>query len=133
MAGKVALEVALQDFDRMCKARRIETSGEDWTEEDKKSFEEIRDRVCKHICAGDVIVTEEGDPQFKFGAPNAGPLKLGKPKGSSILAMDGKEGSAKAFYALADISGVSVKHFSGLDLADIRILEDFFILFFARS
>jgi hypothetical protein len=66
---------------------------------------------------------------FDFGSP---PLKLGRPKGSSLIAMDGKTGNTQIFAALADISGMATSHFSHFELADLRILEDFFVLFFQR-
>jgi hypothetical protein len=126
---KVAPEVALQDFDRMCKARRIETDETDWTEADKRGFAALRGRICGRISKGLVTVDVNGDPTFCFGNP---PLKLGKPKGSSLIAMDGKTGNAQIFAALADISGMATSHFANFELPDLRLLEDFFVLFFQR-
>lgn len=126
---KVAKEVALADFNRMCNARRIELDETDWTEEEKKGFENIRTVVCKAISNGDVVIDGNDDPVFKFGNP---PIKLGKPKGSAMLAMDGKIENARAFAALADISGMATSHFSTFEVQDIHLLKTFYVLFFQR-
>jgi len=59
-------------------------------------------------------------------------VKLGKAKGSSLVAMDGKIGNARVFAALADISGIGPSRFSDLALHEVRELESFFVLFFQR-
>jgi hypothetical protein len=126
---KVTPEVALADFERMCKARRIELDETDWNEEEKKLFTNLRKVICKEISLGNVKVDENDDPMFKFGSP---PIKLGKPKGSAMLAMDGKVENARVFAALADISGMGVSHFSTFDVQDIHLLKTFYVLFFQR-
>ena len=126
---KVAAEVARADFERMCNARRIELDETDWTDEEKKFFDNLRKVICKEISRGNVVIDANDDPVFKFGNP---PLKLGKPKGSSMLAMDGKVENARVFAALADISGMGVSHFSNFEVQDIHLLKTFYVLFFQR-
>ena len=109
--------------------RRIELDETDWTEEEKTFFGNLRTVICKAISKGDVAIDDNDDPVFKFGAPA---LKLGKPKGSAMLAMDGKIENARAFAALADISGMGVSHFSTFEVQDIHLLKTFYVLFFQR-
>jgi hypothetical protein len=129
---KVAPEVALQDFNRMCTARRIDLDETEWTDAEKKEFDSYRKFICKKISSGEVAIDVNNDPVLSFLPPPNGPLKLGKPKGSAILAQDGKIENARVFAALADISGLAVSHFSNFDLQDIHLLKIFYVLFFQR-
>ena len=126
---KVALEQAERDFEKMCESREIPTSGDDWTEADKKGFAALKKRICANISKGRVRIEDSGDPVFGFSDP---PLRLRQPTGSALMAMDNKTGTRQAFAGLADIGGVDISHFSKFKLPDIRMLEDFFVLFFQR-
>lgn len=126
---KVAPEVALEDFNRMCDMRRIARDDKDWTPEETAWFANTRKLICGLISSGEVTIDAAGDPTFKFGVP---PVKLGKITGAALLAMDGKIENARIFAALAAISGMGVSHFSTFDVQDIHILKMFYVLFFQR-
>lgn len=126
---KVDAETALQDFNRMCDARRINRDEQDWTPEETAWFANTRRLICGLISSGEVTIDAAGDPTFKFGVP---PIKLGKVTGAALLAMDGKVENARIFAALATISGMATSHFSTFDVQDIHILKMFYVLFFQR-
>lgn len=127
--AKVAPEQALLEFEKMCAAREIPTSSDDWSEADKRGFQELRTRICTNISKGRVRISDNGDPVFDFATPA---LKLGQATGSALIAMDGKTGNRQVFAALADIGGIDISHFAKFTLPQLRVLEDFFILFFQR-
>jgi hypothetical protein len=126
---KVAAEIALADFTRMCDARRINLDDAEWTEEEKKSFASLRKLICDAISRGSVTVDANADPVFSFGTP---PVKLGKITGAALLAMDGKIENARIFAGLATIAGIGVSHFANFDVQDIHLLKAFYVLFFQR-
>ncbi len=128
---KVAAEVALADFTRMCDARRINLDDAEWSEEEKKSFAALRKLICDAISRGAVTVDANADPVFGFGPPG-NPLKLGKITGAALLAMDGKIENARIFAALSTIAGIAASHFTNFDLQDIHLLKAFYVLFFQR-
>lgn len=131
----VAKEVALADFDRLCRARRLKTVDEKWTEEEQKAFDSLRDDICAAICEGRLEIDNDDDPVLKpTGAEASVPsrIKFKKPKGSTLLAMDAKPSNgARQFAAYADMSGIGASHFSNLQFWDVELLARLFVLFFA--
>jgi hypothetical protein len=129
----VALEVALQDFERMCKARRLKTDDSSWNEEEKASFALIREVVCGAIGSGQLQVDNDDDPVLlPTGAAVNVPkkIKLSKATGTTLLAMDGKIGGARQFAAYADMAGIDRSHFAKLQFWDVELLAKLFVLFF---
>jgi hypothetical protein len=129
----VALEVALQDFERMCKARRLKTVDSSWNDEEKATFDSIRDTICRAIGSGQMQVDDDDDPVLiPTGAAANVPkkIKLSKATGTTLLAMDGKIGGARQFAAYADMAGIDKSHFGKLQFWDIELLAKLFVLFF---
>jgi hypothetical protein len=130
----VALEVAQEDFERMCKARRIKSVNADWTEEEKTVFDFIRETVCAAISEGRLQIDNDDDPVLlPTGAAANVPtrIKLRKATGTTLLAMDGKIGGARQFAAYADMAGIDKSHFAKLQFWDVEVLAKLFTLFFA--
>lgn len=133
---KVAPEVAREDFDRMCRSRRIELDESEWDEDDKKSFEVLRKTIVKAICRGTLAIGTEGDPTYRAPPseklPEGATFTFKKATGSTLINMDGKTGTAKVFAALADMSGQNTGTFGKLEVADLNLLANLFTLFFQR-
>jgi hypothetical protein len=127
---KVAPEVAAEDFQRMCVARRIDLDESDWDDDDRKAFAALKKLIVKAISAGSLAVNDEGDPTYT--APSGASFKFKKATGATLIAMDGKTGTAKVFAALADMSGKATTHFGQLEVADLNLLANLFTLFFQR-
>lgn len=127
---KVAPEVALEDFNRMCVARRIDLDESDWDDDDRKSFAALKKLIVKAICSGSLTVDDSGDPSYT--TPSGASFKFKKATGATLIAMDGKTGTAKVFAALADMSGKATSHFGQLEVADLNLLANLFTLFFQR-
>jgi hypothetical protein len=132
---KVALEVAQQDFERMCVARRVLLDQAGWDEVDIATFKVLRDRVERSICVGALRVEQDGTPVFtaQGGVQKGKEFKLKPATGACLIAQDGKLQAAKVFAALAEMSGQNVGEFGKLEIPDFEVLSTLYSLFFQRA
>jgi len=62
--AKVAIEVAEQEFARMCAANRIETDEAELDKDGLKEWRDLRDPIVRDICRGRLVVDGEGRPVY---------------------------------------------------------------------
>lgn len=134
--SKVAREVAEDDFERMCASRRITTDPEDLDPDDYESLLATKKKVVRAIMAGDVVVTEDGDPVFTPPVPGAKPLRFYKPTGATLIAMDpvGREvdgQQARVVRAMAEMTRTPKGEFSKLEAPDYTLCTQLCALFLA--
>ena len=127
---KVATEVAQQDFDRMCVARRVDLDESQWDEDDKKTFAKLKAEIVKAISTGALTVDADGAPTLL--APSGESFKFRKPNGATLINMDGKTGTARVFAALADMSGRNTGEFSKLEMPELNLCARLYALFIQR-
>jgi hypothetical protein len=132
---KVALEVAQQDFERMCVARRVLLDQAGWDEGDVATFKVLRDRIERAICVGALRIEQDGTPIFtaQGGAQKGKEFKLKPATGACLIAQDGKLAAAKVFAALAEMSGQNTGEFGKLEVPDFEVLSTLYSLFFQRA
>lgn len=102
MKFKVAEDVALADFERMCALARVDTDESNMGEEEELSkWRDLKADLVRLIRTGDIVVDESG-------SPSCAGVKFGAPKGSTFIALEtygkGKDMSNMAA-AMCDMTG----------------------------
>lgn len=125
MKDKVALEVAEQEFNRFVEAMDLDVNPADMDEDDKKGFEQQRDRVVSAIQAGTVVINDNGEPVFTpQRTKDADPITFFEPTGASLMAMDRKkktEDIGKLYAAMGDMTKNHANVFSKMKMADLKV------------
>jgi hypothetical protein len=134
----VSLDVAIDEFERFCGAMDLDFDLTKMTaEEDRKSFEQTRDRVVRSIERGHLIINENGEPVFtpQLGDGDArSPITFHEPTGATVLAIDkAKKGqdAQKTFLMLADFTGQPVVRYAKMANRDFRVCQALMTLFLA--
>lgn len=131
----VAPEVALEEFRRFCDLMDLEFDLTKMDADDKKSFEQTRDRVLRAIERGLLVINDKGEPVL---TPQSGdgddrrPITFHEPTGASVLAIDkAKKGqdAAKTFLMLADFTGEPVARYAKMANRDFRVCQALMTLF----
>ena len=125
------LEVAEQEFERMCDAYRIETdmSGED--DEATKGFNELKSKLCKAFMRGDLVLNDHGRPVYTTGEGSR--LEFKPFTGAMLLAMDkakANDGTRRMYLFLSEITDGALAP-SKLDKRDTNVLFALGSLFLA--
>lgn len=125
MKDKVALEVAEQEFNRFVEAMDLDVNPADMDEDDKKGFEQQRDRVVSAIQAGTVVINDNGEPVFTpQRTKDVEPITFHEPTGASLMAMDRKkktEDIGKLYAAMGDMTKNHANVFSKMKMADLKV------------
>lgn len=125
MKDKVALEVAEQEFNRFVEAMDLDVDPADMDEDDKKGFEQQRDRVVSAIQAGTVVINDNGEPVFTpQRTKDVEPITFHEPTGASLMAMDRKkktEDIGKLYAAMGDMTKNHANVFSKMKMADLKV------------
>lgn len=125
MKDKVALEVAEQEFNRFVEAMDLDVNPADMDEDDKKGFEQQRERVVSAIQAGTVVINDNGEPVFTpQRTKDADPITFYEPTGASLMAMDRKkktEDIGKLYAAMGDMTKNHANVFSKMKMADLKV------------
>ena len=61
---KVATEVAEQEFVRFIEAMDLDVDPKDWSDDDKKSYEDTKRKIIRAMERGDLVINDDGVPQF---------------------------------------------------------------------
>lgn len=136
--GKIAKEVAEDDFDRFCKGWFLDIREDELDEEELDGFKQQRRRLIDSIRSGHLRVDPDGkvleyDLLEPFGSYKT--LKIKCPRGDAILAFDGpKEG--KNMHKLNAFMGAMcgepyVIFGETMHGADVKVFQAVATLFFA--
>lgn len=125
MKDKIALEVAEQEFNRFVEAMDLDVNPSDMDEDDKKGFEQQRDRVVSAIQAGTLAISDNGEPVFTpQRSKDIDPITFHEPTGASLMAMDRKkktEDIGKLYAAMGDMTKTHAGVFSKMKMADLKV------------
>ncbi len=125
MKEKVALEVAEQEFNRFVEAMDLDVDPADMDEDDKKGFEQQRDRVVSAIQFGALVISDSGEPVFTpQRSKDIDPITFHEPTGASLMAMDRKkktEDIGKLYAAMGDMTKTHAGVFSKMKMADLKV------------
>lgn len=128
----VAREVALEEFARMCEARRVDIDESSMSKEDKKAFEDARGRIVGAIMRGELIVEDDGTPVFTPPVAGANSLKFYKATGATFMASDGAtESVSKAVAMLQEVTRCNPGEISKLEAPDFKVCQAILQLFLA--
>lgn len=123
---KVALEIAEQEFDRMCRSRRIDLEEMAEAKDEADGFLTVKNRIVRVIQRGELVVDPEtGDPIYTPPLPGAKPLRFHRPTGATFMAMDGVGGKdigqmGRMVSVLADMTRTSKAEIAKLDGPDFQ-------------
>jgi poly-gamma-glutamate capsule biosynthesis protein CapA/YwtB (metallophosphatase superfamily) len=131
---KVDEETAAQEFERLCRGRRVDTDVDSMTPKEKKDFSAMRAEIVRLIREGRLEVHEDG-VLVTYRCFDGQSFTFKKAGGATFLALethDPKQKIANLFEALADMSGVASKKFTALEeIADVKALSVLASLFFS--
>lgn len=121
----VAREVAEAEFDRFVEAMDIEASTADMDAEDKKGFNEQKDRIVKAVMSGALIINDNGEPVYTPArTKDADALTFHEPTGASLMAMDRKkktEDVGKLYATMGDMTKTHANTFSKMKMPDLKV------------
>lgn len=131
MENKIDRETAEREFDRFMDAMDLDTDSSAWDEDDRKSFDQQKDRIVRAIQNGSLVVNDDGEPVYTTGAET---LTFHEPKGSALMAMDRRkkgEDVGKFYATMADITGTNAKTFALMKNRDLKVCMAITALFLA--
>lgn len=137
MQERVAREVAEQEFERMCTARRLCTDPNEMDADDATSFEEVRKQIVRAIQRGELVITDEGDPIYTPPVPGSKPLTFYRPTGATFLAMDARGpnesngNQARMVRALTEMTRSGKGEIAKLEAPDYQLCTNLAQLFLA--
>lgn len=128
----VARDVALEEFARMCAARRCDIDEASMSKEDKKTFEDARNRIVSAIVRGELVIESDGTPVFTPPVPGAKPIRFHKATGATFMASDGaSETAGKTVAMLQEVTQSNPGEISKLEAPDFKVCQSILQLFLA--
>jgi|GEM_PF-2151254 len=118
---KVAEEVATAEFERMCKAMRIEQDLAELDEEELAGWKALCDPIVKDIMRGQLVINAEGLAVYTPIGGKA--LTFNAPTGATLMALEtygkGKDVS-NMMASIADMTGTGKGELSRLPARDVQ-------------
>ena len=125
MTNKISKEVAEQEFQRFVECMDLDVDVSAMDEDDRKGFEQQKDRIISAICNGSITVNDDGEPTFTpQRTKDAESLTFYEPTGASLMAMDRKkktEDIGKLYAAMGDMTKTHASTFSKMKMADLKV------------
>jgi len=125
MKEKIAKAVAEADFNRFVLAMDLDVEPADMDQEDKKGFDQQKDRFIAAIQVGSLVVNDDYEPVFTpQRTKDAGPITFHEPTGAALMAMDRKkktEDIGKLYAAMGEITKNHANVFSKMKMADLKV------------
>lgn len=126
MSEKIVREVAEAEFDRFTSAMDIDVDPTYMDAEDKKGFEQQREKILAAIQIGSVVINDDGEPEFTPTGAGAdvNAIVFHEPTGASLMAMDRKkktEDIGKLYATMSDMTKTSAGLFSKMKMRDLKI------------
>lgn len=125
MTDKIAKEVAEQEFNRFAESMDLDIDPADMDVEDKKGFDQQKDRVMSAIQSGALIIKDNGEPVFTPQRTNdAEAITFHEPTGASLMAMDRKkktEDIGKLYATMGEMTKTHANVFSKMKMPDLKV------------
>ena len=122
---KVALEVAEQEFGRFVELMDLDVDTSEMDAEDKKGFEQQKDRVVSAIQSGALTIGDGGEPTYTpQRSKGVDPITFYEPTGATLMAMDRKkktEDIGKLYASMGDMTKTHAGVFSKMKMADLKV------------
>lgn len=125
MTDKIAREVAEQEFNRFVEAMDLDVDPADMDAEDKKGFEQQKDRIIAAVQSGSLVINDTGEPVFTpQRTEGAEAITFHEPTGASLMAMDRKkktEDIGKLYASMGEITKTHASTFSKMKMPDLKV------------
>lgn len=123
---KIALEVAEEEFERMCRSRRLSTDPDDMDGDDYEGLMAIKKRLVRTIMRGELVINDDGDPIYTPPVDGAKPLHFHRPTGATFMAMDsrgsdGEGNQARMVRVITDMTRSAKGEIAKLEAPDYTI------------
>src|SRR5690606_5046195 len=128
---KVPRDVAEEEFNRFLEAMDLEPIFVD--DDDKKGFEDARQRIVRAMMRGQLVINDKGEPVFTPG-DGKGDITFHEPTGNTFMATDQKRKNhdvAKSFAAMAECTKTSIARFATMSNRDMKVCQSIILLFLA--
>ncbi len=132
MNGKVAPEVAQQEFERFAEAMDLDLDPKGMDAEDRKSFETAKRRFLTAVEDGRLVVNDTGEPVYTPQKGDTSPITFFEPTGGTMMAMDLKKAGhdvTKGLAAMADMTKQDIKRYHNMSNRDLRVCQAISVLF----
>lgn len=117
---KVSVDVAENEFLRLCAARRVET--EELSDYETAKLLRFKAKLLPSIRRGHLVVNDNGDPVYTPPVPGAPTLTFGMPYGANFVELDAESGEHHTTQrAVASLCGVEVSVIAKLQGPDWRV------------
>ena len=130
--AKVAIEVAEQEFARMCAANRIDTDETELDKDELKEWRDMRDPIVRDICRGRLAIDTEGRPVYTTAQGKALTFRPATTATFIALQTYGKGKDVENLLAaLGDLTGIGKGELSGEFARDFHAVSRIANLFLA--
>jgi hypothetical protein len=122
------------EFDRWAEAWEIDIDAESMTEEDRDDFRGHKAKLTNAMKRGRLVYEDETDSLKYTLAKSEGEVRIERPRGSALIAMDkykDREGVHKTYAVLGVMTKKEPKFFSNLDGIDLKPFLSVVALFLA--
>tara|TARA_R110000744_G_scaffold333450_1_gene438839 strand:+ start:108 stop:515 length:408 start_codon:yes stop_codon:yes gene_type:complete len=125
MTDKIAKEVAEQEFTRFAESMDLDINPAGMDAEDKKGFDQQKDRIISAIQSGSLVINDSGEPVFTpQRTKDADAITFHEPTGASLMAMDRKkktEDIGKLYASMGEITRTHASTFSKMKMPDLKV------------
>jgi hypothetical protein len=121
MSQKVANEVALLDWSRMCESNRIDLDESKLDAKELAEWTDLRAKIIADICRGALVIDAEGRPVYTPASGKA--VTFAPATGATLMALEthgkGKDVS-NMVAAMADMTGANKGDFARMGARDFQ-------------
>jgi hypothetical protein len=123
--AKIGKDVAEQQFERLCKSRRIETDLSELNETEKTTFRSRKADIIRLMMSGALVLDQAGNPVYTPPTEGAKPITFHKATGATLMEADGSLGQVERLIRIATALTKSVPgELSTLDLPDFHAVDE---------
>lgn len=129
---KVDLETAEAELERFAEEMDLDLDKSDMDGDDLKSYESVKKVVIRSIRKGNLVINDDGEPEFTPVKGNLGTLVFKEPEGSNFQAMDrakANEDFKKLNSLIAELVGKSAGEIGSLKQRDYKVVQALLMLF----
>lgn len=129
-------EVAVHEFERLCRARRINLDA--MTEEESETFAELRNDIVSRIVSGDIAIDENGVVTMRIGGDKPTSYTFGRLTAAMLMTGTHANGKPKDDVeklnsVIASITGKPPVEIGKLDIVDWKACGALVRLFLAAK
>lgn len=131
----VALEVAENEFDRLCALSRVSTDAADMTEEEAATFAELRKKLVRAIMRGSLVVDASGVATYQPPVAGSKAFAFKNLMASALIGSNGKQQDqmSKTLQIIAAMTERTPAEVARLAIPDLKMCGSLVTLFMAAE